>query len=205
MICPLKFPLLRCLLIGANGSGKSTLLKVLAGRHLSKPDEAVTVLGMNAFRDTKLNFVRAYMDMDWGMRTVSFAGKIQWSSSCLLFRRGRNGSMWPDCFSPILTANFMCDRLGYGVPLQADIPVANMMSKLQSAYPERRDELLELLGIDPNWRMHRVSDGQRRYVLLNITKPLSYIFLYMRNMFRISRLSDFTMWSRFRFYVFSAM
>lgn len=51
------------------------MLKVLAGRHLSKPDEAVTVLGMNAFRDTRLNFVRAYMDMDWGMRTVSFAGK----------------------------------------------------------------------------------------------------------------------------------
>jgi CCR4-NOT complex subunit CAF16 len=48
------------------------------------------------------------------------------------------------------------------VPLQADIPVTGMMSKLQNAHPERRDELLHLLGIDPNWRMHRVSDGQRR-------------------------------------------
>jgi hypothetical protein len=43
-------------------------------RHLTKPDEAVTVLGMNAFRDTKLNLVRAFMDTDWGMRTVAFAG-----------------------------------------------------------------------------------------------------------------------------------
>ena len=63
-----------CLLIGANGAGKSTLLRILGGRHLTKPDEAVTVMGMNAFRDTKLNMIRAYMDTDWGMRTVAFAG-----------------------------------------------------------------------------------------------------------------------------------
>jgi CCR4-NOT complex subunit CAF16 len=47
----------RCLLIGANGSGKSTLLRILAGRHLT-PQE-VKVLGLNSFRDTKLNFHRA--------------------------------------------------------------------------------------------------------------------------------------------------
>ena len=41
-----------------------------------------------------------------------------------------------------------------------------MMRKLQDAYPERRDELMELLGVDPEWRMHRVSDGQRRRVQL---------------------------------------
>ena len=34
----------RCLLIGMNGAGKSTLLRVLAGRHLTKPDGAVLVL-----------------------------------------------------------------------------------------------------------------------------------------------------------------
>jgi ABC-type enterochelin transport system ATPase subunit len=35
----------RCLLIGANGAGKSTILRVLSGRHLTKPDLAVRVLG----------------------------------------------------------------------------------------------------------------------------------------------------------------
>ena len=64
----------RCLLIGANGSGKSTLMRILAGRHLCKGDNNVRVLGLNAFRDTKLNFHRAYLDCDWGMRTVAFAG-----------------------------------------------------------------------------------------------------------------------------------
>lgn len=93
----------RCLLIGQNGAGKSTLLRVVGGRHLAKPDNAVVVLGRHAFRDTKLNMVRSYLDMDWGMRTVSFAG--------------------------------------YGVPLQADIAVKNMMAKVQADHPERRDEV----------------------------------------------------------------
>ena len=131
----------RCLLIGANGSGKSTLLRILAGRHLTKPDNNVRVLGLNAFRDTKLNFHRAYLDCDWGMRTVAFAG--------------------------------------VGVPLMADIPVHGMMKKLQESYPERRDELVEMLGIDLNWRMHQLSDGQRRRVqlLIGLIRPFKILLL----------------------------
>lgn len=131
----------RCLLIGANGSGKSTLLRILAGRHLTAPDSSVRVLGLNAFRDTKLNFHRAYLDCDWGMRTVAFAGA--------------------------------------GVPLMADIPVRKMMEKLQKSYPDRRDELVELLGIDLDWRMHQLSDGQRRRVqlLVGLIRPFKILLL----------------------------
>jgi CCR4-NOT complex subunit CAF16 len=46
---------------------------------------------------------------------------------------------------------------GYGCPLQADIPVYGMMQRLQEEYPERRDELIKLLGVDPQWRMHQVA------------------------------------------------
>ena len=131
----------RCLLIGANGAGKSTLLRILSGRHLTKPDENVRVLGRSAFHDTRLNFERSYLDTDWGMRTVAFAG--------------------------------------YGCPLQADIPVHGMMTKLQNDYPERRDELLKLLRIDPEWRMHQVSDGQRRRVqiFIGLLRPFTVLFL----------------------------
>jgi len=131
----------RCLLIGANGSGKSTLMRILAGRHLSKPENGIKVLGLNAFRDTKLNFHRAYLDCDWGMRTVAFAGA--------------------------------------GVPLMADIPVHGMMERLQQSYPERRDELVEMLGIDYNWRMHQLSDGQRRRVqiFLGLIRPFKILLL----------------------------
>ena len=108
----------RCLLIGCNGAGKTTLLRILGGRHLPKPDESVRILGRSTFYDTRLNFERSYLDTDWGMRTVAFAG--------------------------------------YGCPLQADIPVYQMMEKLQEQYPARRNDLINVLGIDINWRMHQV-------------------------------------------------
>lgn len=131
----------RCLLIGANGSGKSTLLRILAGRHLTKPEDSVRVLGLNSFRETKLNFHRASLDCDWGMRTVPFAGA--------------------------------------GVPLMADLPVSGMMTRLQETYPERRDELVEMLGIDLDWRMHQLSDGQRRRVqiLIGLIRPFKILLL----------------------------
>jgi CCR4-NOT complex subunit CAF16 len=122
-------------------AGKSTLLRILAGRHLTKPDDAVQVLGRSAFHDTRLNFERAYLDTEWGMRTVAFAG--------------------------------------YGCPLQADIPVHSMMKKLQEDFPERREELIKLLGIDINWRMHQVSDGQRRRVqiFIGLLRPFKILML----------------------------
>ena len=64
----------RCLLIGANGAGKSTLLRILGGKHLTTPDDAVKVLGKDSFRDLSLNMNRAYLDTQWGMVTVAFAG-----------------------------------------------------------------------------------------------------------------------------------
>jgi CCR4-NOT complex subunit CAF16 len=64
----------RCLLIGANGAGKSTLLRILGGKHLTTPDDAVRVLGKDSFRDLSLNMDRSYMDTQWGMVTVAFAG-----------------------------------------------------------------------------------------------------------------------------------
>lgn len=31
-------------------------------------------------------------------------------------------------------------------------------------HPERRDRLLDLMDVDSSWRMHQVSDGERRRV-----------------------------------------
>lgn len=141
----------RCLLIGANGSGKSTLMRILAGRHLTKPTSTtsdgqersshVRVLGLQAFHDTRLNFHRAYLDCDWGMRSIAFVGSA--------------------------------------VPMMADIPVHKMMERLQQSYPERRDELVRMLGIDLNWRMNQLSDGQRRRVqiLLGLVRPFKILLL----------------------------
>jgi CCR4-NOT complex subunit CAF16 len=120
-------------------SGKSTLLRILAGRHLTQQE--VKVMGLNSFRDTKLNFHRAYLNSDWGMTSIAFVGA--------------------------------------SVPLMADIPVHKMMQKLQASYPERRDELVTLLGIDLNWHMHQLSDGQRRRVqlMLGLIRPFKILLL----------------------------
>mmetsp|Transcript_8755 Transcript_8755/g.20364 ORF Transcript_8755/g.20364 Transcript_8755/m.20364 type:complete len:309 (-) Transcript_8755:198-1124(-) len=68
---------------------------------------------------------------------------------------------------------------GNNVPYQADIPVSEMMQHLQNQYPERRDKLYEILEIDPTWRMHQVSDGQRRRVqiMLGLLRPFKLLLL----------------------------
>lgn len=53
---------------------------------------------------------------------------------------------------------------GYAVPLAADVPAGDMLARAPGATPARVAELIRVLDIDPAWRMHRVSDGQRRRV-----------------------------------------
>mmetsp|Transcript_2257 Transcript_2257/g.3714 ORF Transcript_2257/g.3714 Transcript_2257/m.3714 type:complete len:233 (-) Transcript_2257:507-1205(-) len=69
--------------------------------------------------------------------------------------------------------------VGASVPLAADIPVHKMMERLQNSYPERRDELVTMLGIDLNWHMHQLSDGQRRRVqiMLGLVRPFKILLL----------------------------
>jgi CCR4-NOT complex subunit CAF16 len=69
--------------------------------------------------------------------------------------------------------------VGASVPLMADIPVHQMMERLQASYPERRDELVEMLGIDLNWHMHQLSDGQRRRVqlMIGLIRPFKILLL----------------------------
>lgn len=68
---------------------------------------------------------------------------------------------------------------GYNIPLSGDFPVCEMNKQWQDAYPDRRDELLALLGIDPEWRMNRLSEGQRRRVQLftNMLRPFEVLLL----------------------------
>jgi len=51
--------------------------------------------------------------------------------------------------------------------VRTDISVPVLLSSVGGdAYPERRDELIRILDIDTRWRMHAVSDGERRRVQL---------------------------------------
>lgn len=65
----------RVVITGTNGAGKSTFLRVLGGHHQATSLKSqVRILGKDAFRDTRLNKERQYMDANWGLRTVAFAG-----------------------------------------------------------------------------------------------------------------------------------
>jgi len=68
---------------------------------------------------------------------------------------------------------------GNNIPYQADIKVGDMMADLQKEFSERRNELYTILEIDPSWRMHQVSDGQRRRVqiMLGLLRPFKLLLI----------------------------
>lgn len=51
--------------------------------------------------------------------------------------------------------------------VRTDIDVPTLLASVGGdAYPDRRDELVDMLDVDLGWRMHAVSDGERRRVQL---------------------------------------
>jgi len=69
--------------------------------------------------------------------------------------------------------------LGGPFPFCADIGVGEVLAARPGIDPARRARVLDVLEVDPAWRMHRVSDGQRRRVqlLLDLERTLSVILL----------------------------
>ncbi|KAH7166127.1 P-loop containing nucleoside triphosphate hydrolase protein [Dactylonectria macrodidyma] len=64
--------------------------------------------------------------------------------------------------------------------VRTDIGVDDLLSSVGgNAYPERREELVSMLDIDVKWRMHAVSDGERRRVQLamGLLRPWTVLFL----------------------------
>lgn len=61
-----------------------------------------------------------------------------------------------------------------------DISVVLLLQSMGGdAYPERRDELIDILDIDLRWHMHQVSDGERRRVQLamGLLRPWTTLLL----------------------------
>ncbi len=68
---------------------------------------------------------------------------------------------------------------GYSIPLAGDIPARQMLNSMPGVSKARIDRLVEVLDIDPEWRMHLVSDGQRRRVqiAMGLLKPFDVLLL----------------------------
>ena len=69
--------------------------------------------------------------------------------------------------------------LGGGFNFDVDVVVADILARTPRLDPNRRDRLLNVLGVNPGWHMHRISDGQRRRVqiLLGLLKPARVMLL----------------------------
>ncbi|XP_030934981.1 ABC transporter I family member 21-like [Quercus lobata] len=65
------------------------------------------------------------------------------------------------------------------VPLQGDFSAEHMIFGVEGIDPLRRDKLIDLLDIDLRWRMHKVSDGQRRRVqiCMGLLHPFKVLLL----------------------------
>ena len=63
--------------------------------------------------------------------------------------------------------------------LQGDISAGKMIFGVEGVDPDRRDRLIRLLDIDLNWRLNKVSDGQRRRVqiAMGLLKPYKVLLL----------------------------
>ncbi|KAI4599780.1 CCR4-NOT regulatory complex component [Pestalotiopsis sp. 9143b] len=64
--------------------------------------------------------------------------------------------------------------------VRTDIGVNELLRSVGGdAYPDRRDELIGVLDIDTEWRMHAVSDGERRRVQLamGLIRPWTVLLL----------------------------
>ncbi|KKA29514.1 hypothetical protein TD95_001567 [Thielaviopsis punctulata] len=64
--------------------------------------------------------------------------------------------------------------------VRTDIGVSELLRSVGGdAFPERRDELVRVLDIDMRWRLHAVSDGERRRVQLamGLVRPWNILLL----------------------------
>jgi CCR4-NOT complex subunit CAF16 len=69
--------------------------------------------------------------------------------------------------------------IGGTFPLDVDITVDEILARRPDADPARREQLLDVLGVERRWRMAHVSDGQRRRVqlLLGLLWPYKVLLL----------------------------
>ncbi|KAF7817993.1 ABC transporter I family member 20 [Senna tora] len=68
---------------------------------------------------------------------------------------------------------------GFEVPIQMDVSAEKLIFGVGGIDPGRRSELIKVLDINLSWRMHKVSDGQRRRVqiCMGLLKPFKVLLL----------------------------
>ena len=71
------------------------------------------------------------------------------------------------------------EMLGGRFPFEVDLRVGEILDRQVGIDPARLHRLIDVLGVDREWHMHAVSDGQRRRVqlLLGLMRPREVLLL----------------------------
>jgi CCR4-NOT complex subunit CAF16 len=84
---------------------------------------------------------------------------------------------WPAFHDPRISTSV--ELLGGRFPFEVDLTVDEILALQVDVDASRRDRLIDTLGVDLQWHMHAVSDGQRRRVqlLLGLMRPKRVLLL----------------------------
>lgn len=137
------------LLVGSNGSGKTTLLKILGGKNLCLNGD-LKLDGENPFSSGFRNTIN--LDDGTEINRVCYFG-TDWVRSEFINRD--------------ISVLELITSLGY----QKD--------NKNSEFTTRGDYLMEILEVSLDWRMHMLSDGQKRRVqlIMGLLKPFKILLL----------------------------
>ncbi|KAI5293753.1 CCR4-NOT regulatory complex component [Ascosphaera acerosa] len=153
------------------------------------PDTSIHVEHLNySFADGTPGLTDVSLDLPCGSRTLLIGANGAGKSTLLRLLSGKrlapHGSISIGGADPFKDGLEGVTYLGTEWVLnpivRTDIDVPSLLASVGgNAYPERRDELVEILDIDLNWRMHAVSDGERRRVQLamGLLRPWNLLLL----------------------------
>ncbi|MCC6751624.1 MAG: ATP-binding cassette domain-containing protein [Deltaproteobacteria bacterium] len=150
-------------------------------------DPAIEVSGLSyAYPDVPVPVVRdVSFSLERGARCVLVGPNGAGKSTLLRILGGKH--MVPQALVRVLGRPAFHDTglaahltwIGGAFPLNVDITVQEILDGVRALDPLRCERLLHLLDVNRGWRMHRVSDGQRRRVqlLLALLRPSEVLLL----------------------------
>ncbi|EDO17219.1 hypothetical protein Kpol_1035p32 [Vanderwaltozyma polyspora DSM 70294] len=168
---------------------------------MSKEDLAVYVSNLSyTFPESEVpSLVDINLEVPWNTRTLVVGCNGAGKSTLLRLLSGkhlcRNGELLVnglDPFAPISltkkrqedvdvqTTTYLGTEWCHMTIINRDIGVTELLNSIgMKVYQERCDTLVDILDIDLNWRMHRLSDGQKRRVQLamGLLKPWRILLL----------------------------
>ncbi|EER29028.1 CCR4-NOT regulatory complex component [Coccidioides posadasii str. Silveira] len=153
------------------------------------PDSSVHVHDLNySFPDGTAGLTNINLDLPLGSRTLLIGANGAGKSTLLRLLSGKRlapaNTVTIGGVDPFKEGLEGVTYLGVEWVLnpivRTDIDVPTLLASVGGDhYPERRDELVEILDVDLSWHMHAVSDGERRRVQLamGLLRPWNLLLL----------------------------